>query len=169
MCLSVLLPEAILMSKHCPELTLPLACCRRAGPAPCWPPYSRVDPTPSPVVGVSALLFALEKSGTAPHLDNMGELALVVWVQESWPRPYWLWNLEELAPPLTFHEVTQAGRDFSMTTITNPTSWVSWPEGRKAREQTLPLDGYSILESSPIPHLDSSVELTLVGTGELVS
>lgn len=85
------------------------------------------------------------------------------------PHPHCLWHLEELAPTLAFHEVTQAEREFPMTTITITTTCVRWPKGMRAGEPALPLDGCSIQESSPIPHLDSSVELTLVGTRELVS
>ena len=42
---SGLLLETILMSKHCTELALPLVCCRRAGPAPCWFGMARYAPT----------------------------------------------------------------------------------------------------------------------------
>lgn len=60
--------------------------------------------------------------GRAAHLPLPGELALVVWVQESYPNPQWPWDnclrphllhlpaaaAGELAPPLPMHMGTLA-------------------------------------------------------------
>lgn len=64
-----------------------------------------------------SLTEELRRVGTAPHLGSLVELALVLWVQESWPR--WCWRAG-LSPC----QLSQVGEP------TLPLTWAkqeSWP------------------------------------------